>query len=406
LADADIKVVGQAGLVSLRAAHLVGRPCGGKEEHAGRMDQVARALLDMPEYQATGGTDFVTAGTYWDQSLTLGTALHEALLNPGLAGDLDFQPHESQVDSTLVIPYLPNYLLERSAAGVGGAPTQASAPTVSHMFVGNMQRRDAGSYRPILQYLAKRWPHAHVKDSDFNDWEGKSPGKQKHHGKVLQQIDGVWVDLTKPLVTDWPSEATALLYLRSAMCLVPAGDTATSRRVFDALAAGCVPVFFAHKRDIIANLPFPNVIDWASIAIFAGSLECIGGKKCVGGALANATASDKCASKEGMACWNDQECRFDDANHTGVDWNSSAVTIDYRTADWLEAIASSADGKAAMQCMSTRGRETFRVYLSYSTGGFVTGLLRELEARFVWPRPNLSEAKGGVRIKDWHGGTW
>ena len=31
-------------------------------------------------------------------------------------------------------------------------------------------------------------------------------------------------------------------YTTAKLCLVPAGDTPTSRRLFDAMAAGCVPV--------------------------------------------------------------------------------------------------------------------------------------------------------------------
>jgi hypothetical protein len=404
LADADVKVVGHVGFLSYAASKLKNWPCGNIQGHMRRMNGVALALLSMPEFRATGGTDFVRVSTYWNQSKALGDALDKALSNPGLTGDLDFQPLDSLVETAVVIPYLPHFLLERSAAGVADAPSRASPATVSHMFRGNMHRKAAGSYRIMLQNLAKSWPLSEVKDSQFDSWESKN--SKHHHKKVLKKVNGKWTDLTPPVVKNWPSETTARLYLHSKMCLVPAGDTATSRRLFDALAAGCVPVFFAHHRDIIANLPFPNVIDWASIAIFAGSLECIAGRKCDTNTWNGVPPpGSTCAGKEGMACWNAAECHFDDISLQ----NATKVTLDGRTADWLGAIASSVDGNAALECMSMRGRETFRTYLSYRTGGFVTGLLHELESRFVWPRTRFdistsSSARGALRVGDWHNG--
>ena len=35
------------------------------------------------------------------------------------------------------------------------------------------------------------------------------------------------------------------------------------------------PWFFAEPEAIIPSLPFPSVVDWRSIAIFAGPLSCI-----------------------------------------------------------------------------------------------------------------------------------
>ena len=78
--------------------------------------------------------------------------------------------------------------------------------------------------------------------------------------------------------------------LSSIFCLVPEGDTSTSRRLFDALAAGCIPIviadFYGGKegylptqrpgdRAMEANLPFTNLVDWARIAIFVNGLHCL-----------------------------------------------------------------------------------------------------------------------------------
>jgi len=100
------------------------------------------------------------------------------------------------------------------------------------------------------------------------------------------------------------------------MCPCPEGDSPTTLRPFEALAAGCVPVFFVEKEvsciqsrpciqlllllkctsdlkfcptrghhfadlygqlQVIAyDIPFPSLIDWDSIAFFARSMAEIG----------------------------------------------------------------------------------------------------------------------------------
>jgi len=51
--------------------------------------------------------------------------------------------------------------------------------------------------------------------------------------------------------------------LQSKCCLHLRGDTTTSRRVFDAVAAGCVPVLISDHM----HLPFANQLDWDAFSI-------------------------------------------------------------------------------------------------------------------------------------------
>lgn len=60
----------------------------------------------------------------------------------------------------------------------------------------------------------------------------------------------------------------------SSFCFVPRGDTPTSRRLFDSLGTGCVPIIMETYENIAPNLPFTATVDWPSIAIFAGGLKC------------------------------------------------------------------------------------------------------------------------------------
>jgi hypothetical protein len=74
----------------------------------------------------------------------------------------------------------------------------------------------------------------------------------------------------------------------SRFCLAPAGDVPTSRRIPDAMAAGCLPVHVGKFELMRFNLPFPNHVDWRAAALFAGSVDCLertGAASAIGAAL-------------------------------------------------------------------------------------------------------------------------
>lgn len=51
----------------------------------------------------------------------------------------------------------------------------------------------------------------------------------------------------------------------SAICLVPEGDTISSRRLFDALATGCVPLLLRSRTDrFLQDLPFARSVAWGA----------------------------------------------------------------------------------------------------------------------------------------------
>ena len=72
--------------------------------------------------------------------------------------------------------------------------------------------------------------------------------------------------------------ASAKAMQASRICLAPEGDTPMSRRVVDALAAGCVPVFYvAADEDTDGKrreLPLAHSIDWRAIAFFMKASDC------------------------------------------------------------------------------------------------------------------------------------
>lgn len=57
--------------------------------------------------------------------------------------------------------------------------------------------------------------------------------------------------------------------LSARFCLVPEGDEVRTPRLFEAFAAGCLPVRFAD-----GPLPFANELDYASMSLLAGPVTC------------------------------------------------------------------------------------------------------------------------------------
>ena len=112
------------------------------------------------------------------------------------------------------------------------------------MFHGDARRYDGGSRGFVRDVLA------HTASSDF-----MSSHRIRHNVTALS---------AQYLVT-------ARTMLSTSMCLAPRGDTPTSRRLFEALAAGCVPILVDNKFSTVTKLvqrnllPFSRQIDWHAL---------------------------------------------------------------------------------------------------------------------------------------------
>merc|ERR1719506_1952415 len=128
--------------------------------------------------------------------------------------------------------------------------------------------------------------------------------------------------------------STLEAYVSSKVCLVPAGDTPTSRRLFDSMAAGCLPVLMAPAEDIMPNLPFPKAIDWPQTVLFGGGLSC------------------------------------------SLRDNASA------TIRWAQSLLKPENEKK-LQCMARRAQKVFLKYLTLRDEGVVSALLHEIDLKRV-----------------------
>lgn len=60
-----------------------------------------------------------------------------------------------------------------------------------------------------------------------------------------------------------PHEVYLQRMIRSTFCLAPRGDTASSRRVYEAIAAGCIPVIVSDAL----RLPFSRRLHWPDFSV-------------------------------------------------------------------------------------------------------------------------------------------
>lgn len=314
-------------------------------------DKISTALLSDEEFQRRP-EHFVFIDTDWRVNRAFGqvaeiAANHQSII---LAADSQIAENFAHMTRSFTIPYKTHYVLEdaaheppKAAALAFQALHSATIPGVDHrfddvntatmfkellaarrrerprpvyldggerdvpfMFAGNIVRRNNGASRGVLKELTSDIAGAVVADVDFKNYTASE-----------------FATL---------SRMTARTMLESLFCFVPEGDTPSSRRLFDALAAGCVPVIFAEINSIGPNLPFRRSIDWSQIAIFAGSLKC-------------------------------SETR------------SGAMKL------WMESLLNETE-ETVMQIeqMRSRGREAYRILLSYESVSFVGAMMNEFEA--------------------------
>ena len=155
--------------------------------------------------------------------------------------------------NSIIIPYVATHVIDQAAQNPDNL-CNASTRTISFYFAGDLIRTDQGHYRKdVLNAMASQGSDAQVLHRRFRS-------VTDYHQMALEYRDNL---------------------LRSRYCLVPAGDTPTSRRLFDALAAGCIPVYLGSPKLLAdevpgvgeSNLPFPRTLEWSSFVIFAGSME-------------------------------------------------------------------------------------------------------------------------------------
>lgn len=172
-------------------------------------------------------------------------------------------PFESTNLSAIAIPYVASGLLEDHAYNQTSDcdAAFATARRTDIMFHGNTHRTHEGSFRGVVISAIKDefGEAADVRNISLQvSWkEKKSMSLKEKKSQKKQNIKEI-------------TRSTARSMLASRYCLAPEGDVSTSRRPFDALAAGCIPIIFGTE---IRNLPFWDT-NYRKYFAIAGSLPC------------------------------------------------------------------------------------------------------------------------------------
>jgi hypothetical protein len=232
--------------------------------HVKRMRALAESL-HRNEHFKTRKPFFVQVSDWWSDPRELWEVLPEGNVVLGTTdpGYKRAEPyfHAKRYQSYEVLPYRAHELLS--------APkdTLTMLRNISLLFHGNCQRRDPGVRSAMLKVL---------------------DAIPKDYVVSLRNVELTKLAFQKQ--TALAVAASARDMRRAQLCLCPTGDSLSSRRVFDALAAGCVPVLMvtpggtgfryvegpptspgnyesALARYASRYLPFPNVIDWRDIAV-------------------------------------------------------------------------------------------------------------------------------------------
>ena len=169
--------------------------------------------------------------------------VHLAVCDPSFGSIKPNLPFAALYKHALTLPYVVRPSFSRVACG--GRPESVTRDTRARsrrvVFHGDTARYDGGARAAVRDILLL------INESDMHS---------STHARLNSSAYREQFALTESAM------------LSGAMCLVPAGDTPTSRRLFEAMAAGCVPIIVRDRRLWSYALPFDAIVKWPSFAYF------------------------------------------------------------------------------------------------------------------------------------------
>ena len=231
-------------------------------EHTQRMERATSALRERLErLENDAHRVYVVFVSFWERSNVVSREMMK-LANSRLGQRhvlLANQDHEWSADAPhnhVTIPYVPTFQLD-VASHDEDALCDPAQRKYSIFFAGTMLRTGKGELRA---------------------------GVMAQIAAVTEQSLIAYYTYPDPTLDTYAASEEYAARMRSShFCLVAAGDSPTSRRLFDAIAAGCTPVYLGSSEELArpweedgqSNLPYPGVINWTSLVIPAGSLSCL-----------------------------------------------------------------------------------------------------------------------------------
>ncbi|GER49972.1 exostosin family protein [Striga asiatica] len=188
-------------------------------------------LKNRKEWRKSGGKDHVIMAHHPNSMLFVRRKLGSCMFVLS-----DFGRYSSKVanlEKDVIAPY--KHMVRKVPDGESACFDER--PTLV-FFQGAIYRKDGGAIRQELYYLLKD-----EKDVHFTFGTAQSKGV-KNAGKGMAS---------------------------SKFCLNIAGDTPSSNRLFDAIAANCVPVIISDEIE----LPFEDVLDYSKFCVFVRSADAL-----------------------------------------------------------------------------------------------------------------------------------
>eukprot|EP00903_Cladosiphon_okamuranus_P010491 g9923.t1 len=178
--------------------------------HTSRMDAAVEYLsLSSPFFNRFGGADHVVVCAWWNCRVAIGS-WHRMVLRRTVIGinEKVYNWHRwgCGPDGAVTVPYTASSVLTSSDM-IGGRPPEKR--DISFFFVGTARNRPERMNLDVVRNISEN--SVILLGGNGRDWGMNSTVYAEHMA-------------------------------RSRFCFCPRGDTATSRRIFDALAAGCIPI--------------------------------------------------------------------------------------------------------------------------------------------------------------------
>jgi len=266
--DAEVHVIGAMPFVSWALADLgicLGDCSNGSlAEHQTRMHGVAEALRSNRYWNASRqqGTPFVLIVGHYSHYRHITESLTQELRRGNAMLAVSDPMHGKQMPAPKGSPLrglvshgitMP-YWAHAHAAYVDGN----RAERAGLMFHGGVGRHDYGTRDRlvrVMRLLQERGDPVDLRLAEFT--RGGGADKETLHGARRAAY-----------------QASGRAFLNASLCPSPAGDTTTSRRLFDAMSAACVPIllrqpFFVkvQRATFYTGLPFPHSIDWRATTL-------------------------------------------------------------------------------------------------------------------------------------------
>ena len=198
-----------------------------------RMKRVTDALRTLKEWQnrsiqflifAPGTSHLNLLGTELCTELSHRPNVKIVDIDPWMRGLKSNAKFARLYDNVLIVPYI----IRRNLF-----TNKIISRNISSMFHGDTGRYDGGRRGAVRDILA------HLPASEFQSTfsvRNNSTMKYNMYARTIQSMH------------------------MSKTCMCPSGDTPTTRRLYESLASGCVPIRIDNIQD--HNLPFPKLIDW------------------------------------------------------------------------------------------------------------------------------------------------